>query len=257
MAIQYKTLVISLVDQTARRERMTHQLNQTGCDWEFVDGVKGASLGIYPAEYDRRSRLAYYGYDLTWGELGCLMSHRKAWQRVVDLNQTCLVLEDDVTILPNLKRALFIAEKLDAFWDLFRLHSGQDKLPVQLINLDGFKVFENLDDPGSSAAFIIKPAAAQRLLLTSSKFFMMNDDFVEARFLHGQRILALRPYPFEAGWGDSTINDRRAPRLGVLTRLRREFYRAPFGLKRWWFQLMRGLAIDLRLRLAIRRVSGH
>ena len=100
MPIPYKTLVISLVEQKVRRERMTQQLNQAGCDWEFVDGVKGSSLGTYPEEYDRQKRLAYYGYDLSWGELGCLMSHRKAWQRVVDLNQTCLVLEDDVTFLP-------------------------------------------------------------------------------------------------------------------------------------------------------------
>ncbi|MEY4724182.1 MAG: hypothetical protein RL043_331 [Pseudomonadota bacterium] len=253
--MQYKTLVISLVEQTVRRERMTQQLNQAGCDWEFVDGINGASLGAYPPEYDRQKRLAYYGYDLSWGELGCLMSHRKAWRRVVDLNQTCLVLEDDVTLLPNLERALFVAKKLEAYWDLFRLHSGQDKRPVQLAKLNGFTIFENLDDPGSAAAFLIKPAAAKKLLETSSPFFMMNDDFVEARFLHGQRILALRPYPFEAGWGDSTINDRRSPRMGPLARLRREFYRVPFGLRRWWFQLIRSLVIALRLRPTIQRVA--
>ena len=251
--MQYKTLVISLIEQTVRRERMTQQLNQIECDWEFIDGIKGSSLSTYPAEYDRRRRLAYYGYDLSWGELGCLMSHRKAWKRVVDLNQTCLVLEDDVTLLSNLEHAFFVAKKLEAYWDLFRLHSGQDKRPVQLAKLDGFTIFENLDDPGSAAAFLIKPATAKKLLETSSPFFMMNDDFVETRFLHSQRILALRPYPFEAGWGDSTINDRRSPRMGALARLRREFYRVPFGLRRWRFQLERRFAIALRLRPAIQR----
>lgn len=254
MPMQYKTLVISLVEQTVRRERMTRQLNQIGCDWEFIDGIKGSSLGTYPAEYDRRRRLAYYGYDLSWGELGCLMSHRKAWQKVIDLNETCLVLEDDVTPLQNLEQALLVATKLEAHWDLFRLHSGQDKRPVAICDLDGFNVFENLDDPGSAAAFLIKPRSAARLLEASTPFFMMNDDLIEARFLHGQRILALRPYPFEAGWGGSSIIDRSRPRLSSIRKVKRELKRAGYGLRRVTFQVFRRTILLWTAR-KIRRTS--
>lgn len=257
MNTPYRTLVISLTEQSVRRRRMQEQLNAIGVKWEFVDGIKGAALGAYPVGYDRKKRLSYYGYDLSWGELGCLMSHRKAWQRVVDLGQTCMVLEDDVTLLPILEHALTVAKTFEGHWDLFRLHSVQDKLPVQVCEIEGFRVFENLDDPGSAAAFLIKPVAAARLLEMSESFFMMNDDFVEARFLHHQRILAIRPYPFEAGWGDSTINDRRKPYMGPLVRIRRELYRVPFGLRRWWFQVTRLLKVVLRLRPAIRREVGH
>lgn len=225
---------------------MQKQLDAAGVDWFFLDGVKGSELGTYPKDYDRQRRLCYYGYDLSWGELGCLLSHRKAWQTVCDLDQTCLVLEDDVTLLPHLQACLDLANRLDGHWDLFRLHSGQDKRPMKIVEFGALTVFENLDDPGSAAAFLIKPKAARALLEKSAAFFMMNDDFVEARFLHRQRILAIRPYPFEAGWGDTTIQDRRAPNLNLFRRMRREICRIRFGVQRAFFQLNQLLSQNIR-----------
>jgi GR25 family glycosyltransferase involved in LPS biosynthesis len=120
---------------------------------------------------------------------------------------------------------------------------------MKLATFDDVTVFENLDDPGSAAAFLIKPGAARVLLERSTPFFMMNDDFVEARFLHRQRILALKPYPFLAGWGDTTIRDRGKIKLNLPTRLRREVYRAPLGVQRFIFQLKRWLECRLRPNL--------
>jgi glycosyl transferase family 25 len=257
MLARYKTIVISLVDQAERRSRMQKQLDAAGFDWFFLDGVKGSELGSYPKDYDRQRRLAYYGYDLSWGELGCLLSHRKAWQTVCDLDQTCLILEDDVTLLPHLQDCLDLANRLDGHWDLFRLHSGQDKRPIKIAELGYLTVFENLDDPGSAAAFLIKPSAARALIEKSAPFFMMNDDFVEARFLHRQRILAVRPYPFEAGWGDTTIADRRAPKMSAFARLQREIYRIPYGIRRWIFQAQRWLFVRFGLRRAAQLVAKH
>jgi hypothetical protein len=91
----------------------------------------------------------------------------------------------------------------------------------------------------------------------SAPFFMMNDDFVEARFLHGQRILAVRPYPFEAGWGDTTIRDRRAPKMSPFGRLRRETYRVPYGVRRWIFQVRRWLLGRFGLRRALQLEAKH
>lgn len=224
---------------------MAQQLRDAGFRWEFVDGIRGRALGDFPVGYDRRRRLQYYGYDLSWGELGCLLSHRKAWARVVELKEVCLVLEDDVTLLPNYPAVERIALDLFDRWDLFRLHSGQEKWPVRLVHRSEHLVFENLGDPGSAAAFLIKPSAAKRLLEDSQSFFMMNDDFIESRFIHHQRILAICPYPFEAGWGDSTISDRRLPLLNSLKRLRREIYRIPYGLRRAFWQGSRWTALIL------------
>lgn len=227
-----KILVISIKGQEDRRSYISQTLNGLGLDWEYIDAVVGKNLNGFPAEYDAQKRLDYFGYHISQGLLGCFLSHRKAWERCIELNQTCLILEDDAKPQPEFMDALQTALNIQDHWDLFRLHGIYEKKYLSLGHIGSFEIIENLKDPSSAAAFIVKPEAAKALLKYSQSFYMANDDFIECRYLHQLRILAIKPYPVNIEHAlPTTITDRYKPKLSLNKRLLKELYQAKHGFK--------------------------
>lgn len=232
-------VVISMADQLERRAHAKNELDKLGIPWKFIDAIIGRNLPGFPNDYDRMRRLKLFGFDMSLGEISCTMSHRLAWQECVASNQMTLVLEDDFHLKPEFPKALELALSIADEWDLFRLHSGSFH-EVQVIREIGeFQLIENLKDPGSAAAFLIKPNAAKILLKHAQKVFMPADDTIERPWLHGLRILALIPYPVSVDWTPTTTTDRSKPQLSILTRIIREINRLPIGLRRSWYRQKR------------------
>eukprot|EP00111_Clytia_hemisphaerica_P009761 TCONS_00028618-protein len=104
--------MINLKRRTDRYERMALTLKELGYKWkhfEAVDGKKFSqdkvdSLGIV-AMNDFKD--PYLERPLTFGEIGCFMSHYYIWQEMVERNlETVLVLEDDVRFEFDFNREL-------------------------------------------------------------------------------------------------------------------------------------------------------
>jgi GR25 family glycosyltransferase involved in LPS biosynthesis len=72
--------VISLADQFERRAKSTSELKKIDADWKFIDAIDGRLKGDYPAEYNQKNRLKYYGRSMSMGEICCFMSHQIAWR---------------------------------------------------------------------------------------------------------------------------------------------------------------------------------
>lgn len=88
--------VINLAQDEKRRTALRERLERLGRPYRFVAAVNG--LALDPAKtpnYDARRRKRYFGRDLTAGEVGCLMSHRKVCEIIEQENlPVALVLED-------------------------------------------------------------------------------------------------------------------------------------------------------------------
>lgn len=98
--------VLSLVTAPERRAAMARHLGGMGLAHELIDGVDGRLM----AEEERASLLKP-GVTLRAGEVGCYLSHAKAWRRIADgPAQMGLVLEDDArlaeSIVPLLREGL-------------------------------------------------------------------------------------------------------------------------------------------------------
>jgi glycosyl transferase family 25 len=232
-------LVISMADQLERRAHAQKELDELGIPWKFIDAIIGKNLPGFPKDYDREKRLKLFGFDMSLGEISCTLSHRLAWQECVSSNQITLVLEDDFHLKPEFSKALKLALSIQDEWDLFRLHSGSFHEVQVVRHMDEFQLIENLKDPGSAAAFLIKPSSAKVLLAHAQKVFMPADDTIERPWLHGLRILAFIPYPVSVDWTPTTTTDRSKPRLSLLTRIIREFNRLPIGIRRSWYRQKR------------------
>ena len=111
--------VINLDKSTERMAKISERLNQLGISYERIPGVYGADLSQQELEvnYDPKLNAKKYRRELPCGEIGCYMSHIKAWRMIVDRGLSCaIILEDDITIEEELKT---IAKRLAGATDKF------------------------------------------------------------------------------------------------------------------------------------------
>lgn len=69
-------------------------------DFEFSDAIDGRGFDVQThPNYKAKKRLRCYGKHLNGGEIGCLLSHRKVYQYMIDKNLSqALIFEDDVIL---------------------------------------------------------------------------------------------------------------------------------------------------------------
>ena len=150
--------VISLKHREDRRKEFISQnaSKLSGHNWEFVDAVNGNQLNYETLvklgfDTDKNWRDPLLDRTLTWGEVGCFLSHYRLWEKCVDADEPILVLEDDAII-----RYDFDPEWLDG--DL-------TYLTHQEMMRDGV-VGNRVCYPYWTAAYIITPKAAAAYLDT-------------------------------------------------------------------------------------------
>lgn len=103
MTFTIPTFVISLPESQDRRDWMEKQLHNLGIiNFEFFDAVDGRQMDVanHP-EYNGKCRLSAFGRHLKGGELGCTLTHKHLYQKMIDENiELAMILEDDC-ILPD------------------------------------------------------------------------------------------------------------------------------------------------------------
>ena len=217
-----QTLVISLPNSTKRRDLVQAVLDKYQINWEFLAAVDGTTLKEADLPYDRKKVSKLLGFDLTNTEIGCFLSHRKAWFKCISSNQPTLIFEDDFRLAPNFHESINLLLTKFIDWDIARLQGLKD-VHHQLIKEYGpNQIVINKEDPLGATAYLIKPRSAQILLDKSKQVFEPLDHFIEHRRKHGLRIIALKPYPVVARELPTTITGRppRNPVTGLKKLLR-------------------------------------
>lgn len=153
-----KVRVINLESRKDRREKFKEDNEKflLGHDWDWSVAVDGSKLN-----YERLLRI---GFDtdkhwrdpilnrvLTWGEVGCFISHWKLWEECADGELPMLIMEDDVSLLGPLDETCLNG-------DLTYL-TYKEMLP------EGVKG-DRVCYPYWCAAYIITPEAAKKFLDT-------------------------------------------------------------------------------------------
>jgi len=117
--------VITLPRATQKQRQIKERLESLNIPFEFVEGVDGRLLSREEVQkvFDKEKSYNYYkwyhnrtgsaGVELSIGEIGCTLAHRKIFQKIVDENiDSAIVLEDDVFVTEDF---LPIIEKVIAF----------------------------------------------------------------------------------------------------------------------------------------------
>ena len=201
-------LVISLAGSDARQKKVKSELDITTLNWRFLDAVRGSALSSIPKEYQPRKVKKLLGFELTPNELGCFLSHKKAWQDCVDKNIPTIIFEDDFCLLPHFEKAIHFLVNECSNWDAVRLQ-GLSDVPQEHIQGNGeFALVKNAGDAVGATAYLLKPRAAQVLLNASCDIYEPLDHFLEHRQKHHLEFLAISPYPVDITGVETTIADR-------------------------------------------------
>ena len=232
-----QALVISLAGSDSRQEKVRAELGKTHLEWRFLDAVRGSALVEVPAEYKPEKVKALLGFELTPNELGCFLSHKKAWQECVDKNIPTIIFEDDFYFLPHFEEAIHFLSTQCNDWDAIRLQ-GLSDVPQECILENGqMSLVRNVGDAVGATAYLLKPTAAKKLIAASSDIYEPLDHFLEHYQKHHVEFLAISPYPVDITRVQSTIADRpeRLPIKGwaklkrsILRTLDRQFSENPW-----------------------------
>lgn len=200
-----------------------------------VDAIDGASLSEAEkaAVYRPKLHRPRYPFALSDSEIGCFLSHRKAWQALLDSDfDAALVLEDDVELdLGPFTASLELASGAVGRGRLVRfpnrLHGDKGSV---VISSNGSALIEPRRVGLGMVTLMLDREAAGTLLAQSGQFDRPVDTFIQMRWQHGVPIRAVRPSgvsEISGQLGGSTIH-RRATGLGA--KAAREVARALYRL---------------------------
>ena len=108
--MNFKIFVINLKRCQEKRDRMIKQLE--GEEYEMTMAVDGKELNKdilkeLDVELLKQWKDPWSGRNITWGEVGCSLSHYNIYKYCVENNiENAVILEDDIDIPKNLSNSL-------------------------------------------------------------------------------------------------------------------------------------------------------
>tara|TARA_B100001989_G_scaffold222129_1_gene175378 strand:+ start:1456 stop:2256 length:801 start_codon:yes stop_codon:yes gene_type:complete len=233
------TFVISLKDEQQRRDYSAAHLRQRGFEFEFFDAIDARKMNVLShPDYDHARRRRSHGRDLKPGELGCFLSHRAVYQKIITDNLPfALVVEDDCIFHENAKDVLeaFLAKNLE--FDVIRLlgskkvAEGKHRkiLPICQKSGEEFWLIRLRTAYGGTHATLISQAGARKLIKATRKFAYPIDTLMGRCWETGIQAYSIQPgLAVQDEAMDSTIGDARMDKTIELD-----------GFEKWMFKVTR------------------
>lgn len=132
--------IINLPKSTDRKAFMKAQCENMGISPVFIDAVNGKELSKSDIErcVDQNRVKKLFGRELLLGEIGCALSHKRIYQKMVDENILyAVILEDDVVTDTNIYKVIGAIIKCSLPWELVLLghHKNRHKGVSSLLNV--------------------------------------------------------------------------------------------------------------------------
>lgn len=239
--MQLEGFVIHLARATQRRRQVETLRASLPMPVHVIDAVDGWAMT--PAEIAAICRPAlhrpHYPFKPGRGEIGCFVSHRKAWRAIVERGLDAgLIVEDDVSVdIDGLARIMDLVKAHAGPGDFVRFphrHGGETG-PVVGAGNDGSSLIEPVTPAFGMVMQVVGRDAAQRLLAATETFDRPVDAVLQMRWLHGVRILSARPLvtrEISSELGGTLIQTSRRSFIETVVReVRRPLYRGSVRLK--------------------------
>ncbi|ANF81079.1 hypothetical protein A3K93_01960 [Acinetobacter sp. NCu2D-2] len=160
-------LIINLPKSKERRVFQEQQFLKVGIQPTFLQAVSIDQIS------EEQFNAEAFGWQrpLKKVELACFLSHKKAWQQVVDRNQPMLILEDDAVVVSDIVQLLedIQSQTLNLCPDLINLEVRSrkkivSKKPACHLNSSGYKLLDLFQERTGTGGYILFPTGAQKLL---------------------------------------------------------------------------------------------
>lgn len=234
-------LYINLERSSDRRMAMNDQFRALSLSAARIEAIDGRELSPdQVARCDQDARRRRRDTALTSNEIGCFLSHRRAWETIARSGKSTLVLEDDVALsddLPDLLRRLSADPPAPHF---IRMGGNRRRRSLFAGELsERYEIRLLLSGCSGSHAYWLTPAGARALLAASGRFVEAVDVFLDHYWNSRGIMYAVQPWPVELrdDASSSTIGDERFRLECSLRRSETMFA----GLMRWCLRQRRSL----------------
>lgn len=225
------SLIIHMTASSARYKNVERLLTDLP-NAEVIEAVDGRlpDAQVNTKTYAGTLHKPNYPFPLSGGEIGCFLSHRKCWQRIIDAKwPAALIVEDDFQIDPqNLSKLMKLVER-NATADSFIRIPPKDREPLtQLKDQENdLKLYTPHVIGLQTTAQVVGRNAAKRLLEATDSIDRPVDTFLQMHWITGVEIETILPNgssekQFAAG---STVQRKSS---GTLSKLKREIARARY-----------------------------
>ncbi|CAM4185292.1 glycosyltransferase family 25 protein [Pseudoalteromonas byunsanensis] len=203
MIDQPPIFLINLEQSSERLEKSIARLALQNFTCERISGVYGKALSDIELikNYQPLLNKKLFYRPLSKGEIGCYMSHRKAWQAIVDRKLPyAIVLEDDFKITGNLEDVFAAISKIDVPWQLLKLSAYQNRsrtiafsYPIDTI----FNLVVHKKAMTGCCAQAVSYEGAKRLLAATEHFARPVDTDLQHVWETKVPVYSLMPYYIE------------------------------------------------------------
>jgi len=130
--VKIPIFIINLKKDTQKKLHMQELCAKYGLQPEFIEAVDGKSLTVedMAKTYSNALAIEKLGRELSKGEIGCALSHKNVYKKMIDENiEMALILEDDVDFDNKLVKSLREINKLPYDWEVILLghHTGSSR----------------------------------------------------------------------------------------------------------------------------------
>lgn len=203
MLNQPKVFLINLDKSIERLKKSSERLTAQNIQFERIPAIDGTKLtnAEIQAHYSSQLNSKQYYRNLGYGEIGCFLSHRLAWQKIVEQKlQYAIVLEDDFQLVGDLSAVFSTIESLKFDWQLLKLAAYQNRTrPIKAtkqVNEQFDLVLHKKPLTGCCAQAITYHAAKQLLAITE-QFGCPVDTQIQRTWQTGVSVYSLMPFMIE------------------------------------------------------------
>ncbi len=219
-----RSFIIHLSTATARRGNVDLLLKRLP-NAEVVDAANGQ--GPIPLQLEPGNAFTpHYPFPMRASEIGCYLSHRACWQKIVDDGlEGALITEDDLCLDDRWEATLDLLTACATPDHFIRLPAKDRETPIATLHSRGNVRLFLPKIIGLQAIFqYVGRNAAERLLDASKICDRPIDTFLQMHWVHGQQIHTILPNGAREATqelGGSTIQVKS--RTGLLKREWRRF----------------------------------
>jgi len=211
---KWKICLINLERSTDRLIACAEQLEAYNLPFERIEAVNGDSLNAAAINELYNFADSSYHKHLTNGELGCYLSHVRAWQKIVDEQlDYAVILEDDILLQDDIQQGLEAIKDIQQPWDLIKLAEEPAKRKaVHQIQAGAFSLITYNKVPSRTCAQVVSLSGAKKLLATSIHINRPIDIELQYWWESQLSVFGLKPYVVQANHDEVSEIDRHRNR---------------------------------------------
>jgi glycosyl transferase family 25 len=261
--------VINLKSSVDRKVHTINQLNDLDIPFQIIEAVDKFDSSVLELVDKHRFNLFEQGLRsryLLHEEIGCVLSHVKVYQKLVDENiELACILEDDNDYEKDFKDLLILNNLNVVDWDILHLghHSGirtkgtRSKNKIKL-KLNGYSIGEPIEIPLGTYAYIIKKDAAKMLIKHCFPVRMPADHYTGNANALGYRSFVFSPpcvFP-NCSFNSTIQNVKNIKFENVYIESIRKYIQKSYQLFPWLYSFRMWIHVNKHFHLIILRKIG-